>query len=559
MRSRSNAVMIAILLTALALVNACGGGGGSSSGGGSESVKGTFVKTVTAGGTAGTFSSIFSSVVATNHYMFLYLPTDIHGAGNIAAISLSNNASSAVGNGAVTCPNVTIKMGLTSSATLSTAYASNVNNGKGAFATVLDKQVLTIPSTTAGTLTTIELSTPFYYNGVNNLVVDISRAGACSATISNDVHAPTTAYNPVVYNTSATADTATTGLPYNDVVDMRFTFKGGDNAVWKGSPSETSYPFAEDWGRAQVLYLASEISGSGPITGLGFQTSTTTTSGSYTYTLKLGHTTATSLANTFADNFHGEVTTIVTSGTLSIPTGIPAGEYFWIPFPGTFTYNGTDNLLVDIDVSSASAPNYIGCGLVAASIRSVFGSAGSSVGSQSNNAILNAKFRFAGGTMDLITPESGIASFLPTSPVRQQVLYVASELGSSGKITKLACRSAATYSARDYANTKVVMANTSISELSGTYANNIVNGTTVYNGTLSAPAVNEGDWIEIPLSTPFSYDGTSNLVLDMSTDGGPSETWCIAAIDTNRWANRLYQSGYPPSSSVYTMRFWIDK
>lgn len=43
--------------------------------------------------------------------------------------------------------------------------------------------------------------------------------------------------------------------------------------------------------------------------------------------------------------------------------------------------------------------------------------------------------------------------------------------------------------------------------------------TVVSEGTFIIPAGSAGDWIEIPLSTPFNYDGTSNLVIEVSQDG----------------------------------------
>jgi hypothetical protein len=106
------------------------------------------------------------------------------------------------------------------------------------------------------------------------------------------------------------------------------------------------------------VYLASEISGSGPITGVGLKTAATTTTGTYTYTLKFAHTTVSQLSLTFTDNYtSGSPVTVVNDGTFTIPEGVPADTYIWIPFPGTFTYNGSDNLLIDLYMSNPSAAN----------------------------------------------------------------------------------------------------------------------------------------------------------------------------------------------------------
>ena len=59
----------------------------------------------------------------------------------------------------------------------------------------------------------------------------------------------------------------------------------------------------------------------------------------------------------------------------------------------------------------------------------------------------------------------------------------------------------------------------------------LTNLTEVYNGSFTAPAT--AGWIEIELTTPFTYDGTSNLVIgfdENSTDyhSNSDEFYCYA-------------------------------
>jgi len=42
----------------------------------------------------------------------------------------------------------------------------------------------------------------------------------------------------------------------------------------------------------------------------------------------------------------------------------------------------------------------------------------------------------------------------------------------------------------------------------------------VYNDTFDIPAMLTGDWFGFDLSTPFSYDGNSNLVMEIRGTGG---------------------------------------
>jgi len=76
----------------------------------------------------------------------------------------------------------------------------------------------------------------------------------------------------------------------------------------------------------------------------------------------------------------------------------------------------------------------------------------------------------------------------------------------------------------------------------------------VYTGTLVTPAPNS--WIEITLSTPFAWDGISNIVvgIDENTSGYSSITWGSYATGANR--SILYYNDYtnpdpnsPPSAS----------
>jgi hypothetical protein len=93
-----------------------------------------------------------------------------------------------------------------------------------------------------------------------------------------------------------------------------------------------------------------------------------TTANDYVVTVRLGHTTLSALAGSFAANFNSGAPVTVASGlSFKVPAGIPVGHPIWIPLSGVFNYNGTDNLIVDIEVSGARAPPAPSCARMARS------------------------------------------------------------------------------------------------------------------------------------------------------------------------------------------------
>jgi hypothetical protein len=190
---------------------------------------------------------------------------------------------------------------------MSSTYASNVEQGKGTFATVLSSQSVTIPDGTAGTYFTIPLGTPFYYNGVDNLIVEVNRnavlptAGGVQVT----THTEDGVNNYTVYNTGDAA--AASGTPALTYPDVKLNFAGGDNRIYYGTGGN-ALPFwtDTDYQRVQMLYKASQINGSGGITGIAFTIAgTNSASQDYTVTVRLGHTTLDELgASSWSANFN---------------------------------------------------------------------------------------------------------------------------------------------------------------------------------------------------------------------------------------------------------------
>jgi hypothetical protein len=543
------------------LLTACGGGGGGSVAGPTALATGTFIKSfVPAGAVTFTNYPFDNQDVKSQN---LYLASEVNGSGNIATLRFQRGYDGA----SVTCPNTTIKLGHSILSALTPTFASNMDNGRGSSITVLNNATLSIPAGVVGDWFDIPLTTTFSYNGVDNLVVQIENATACSAK------AQVNFYNGVGSNrrlVSLATDT-TPGTPeYNPTTGtasltqtlMQFVFGGGDNPVGLGV-SGSAVPFSSTM-RLQNMYPISEITGTGPITGVALKTFATTTAGSYTVTLQMGHTTKSDLIGDYTGNYDVDApVTLVSNATFTVPGGIPAGTYLWLPFSGSFTYNGNDNLIVDIMVSSLTTTLNQFEYSTTSNVRSF-------VGPGTSNTSRSVKFRFNGGPMDVITDSSSSENGgFAMSPFGRVKLYRATELGTAGTINSIACRLTSAPTATSYSNYKVIIGHSNVDALSTTSADNFVSQTTAVNGTVTVPAgLGAGDWLEVPLSTPFAYDGKSNLVVWMGTtapSGASANTSCRLSVpDAVRYPGQM-GAGVPGDASItvqnykYDMQFKIAK
>jgi hypothetical protein len=502
----------------------------------------SFNKTVALGNSTGYSVTLFGD--NEHRTMLLYRAAELRGSGWITAISFIYNEPQT----AVTCPNVTIRMGHSSKTDLDTTFSNNVLEGKGSFPIVADLSSLAIPAGAAGDYYTIPLATPFYYNGKDNLVLEVARS-ACSGNVFTRFSKASVSYLAELYAGGNKA--ALTGSTGAYLADAKFTFTGGDesvNYVDAGQDYNTnSYPF-NIAKKIQLLYTAAEINGSGKISGIGFPVGTAprgnaTIETTETVTLKLGHTNLSALTTVFADNFNvGSPLTAANAITYTIPAGVPDGSYVWIPLPdGTFNYNGLDNLVVEINVSSISGGALWIKDNGGTQTRLV-GNTGATTGT-TDGARHFMKFRFTGGAMDVLTAETAYMTlpFDNTIDNKQQFLYRAAELGTKGNITHVAFRlknDSTTDST--YENFVLVLGHTTNTALGDTsFSGNMTGAQTVYSGPFTIPeGLMAGDWIEIPLSTPFAYDGASNLVVLTSNLSGSAVNAIFTQESTTRYPDR---------------------
>ena len=276
-----------------------------------------------------------------------------------------------------------------------------------------------------------------------------------------------------------------------------------------------------------------------------------------TVTLQMGHTTKSDLIGDYTGNYDVDApTTLMSNATFTVPGGIPAGTYLWLPCSGSFTYNGKNNLILDITVSSLTTTlnqfEY-----------STFPEMRSFVGIGTSNDSRSVKFRFNGGPMSVLPNGSAsTASAFFTTAGGVLNLYRASELGTAGTINSMACRLASVPTATTYSNYRVIIGHSSADTLSATSADNFVSQTTALNGSVTVPAgLAMGDWLEVPLSTPFAYDGKSNLAVWMGTTGASGTSivhWCyVSNADAARYPGQM-AFGVPGAASVTLQNYKFD-
>jgi hypothetical protein len=73
-----------------------------------------------------------------------------------------------------------------------------------------------------------------------------------------------------------------------------------------------------------------------------------------------------------------------------------------------------------------------------------------------------------------------------------------------------------------------------------------------------------GDWIEIPLSNSFAYDGTSNLVVQMASDSGDGTNYIIRSGDARYGGYHLSTPARADATGVIDaymvdQRLWYSK
>ena len=546
-----NSISKFTVLSTLLTLAACGGGGGGTPAP-TALATGTFTKTYAPGSFTGNNLSLVNPDTAalSNDDMSLYLSSQLNGSsGKITSITFEYAGTV---TRPITCTLTRIWMSNTDKAALVVDRITNLNSNKGSEKLVYEG-AFTVPAGAPGDTLTFPLSTPFEYNGVDNLLVAQIGSG-CDGSASFRQEQSTG------YASSWTLQNGV-GTPVNALRHAVFNFAGGDNRQVYGGTAGSGYPFTSfDTPKLQYLYKASDISGSGPITGIGFQVFSTTVANDVTYTMRLGHTTATALSvsGTWDDNITGSSAVVANNVSFTIPAGIPAGEWIWVPLPdNVFTYNGVGNLVVEFDVTAASNTINLINNTVTTGVR-VHAADNLATGpNMPSDQLPNLQIRFNGANAQ-VHPVKTIASSLPLTAGStgwfNDIQFLPSEIGTAGSISSISCRLNALGYSGLYQTLTVKMRQGTGSLI------------TVHDALYTLTSdIEAGDWIDIPLTTPFTYDGVSALNVSLAWSNATAILSCDAGGDNTLYLNRVVSGDVAPfsvgtSSNVLpAMKFKIDK
>jgi PKD repeat protein len=118
------------------------------------------------------------------------------------------------------------------------------------------------------------------------------------------------------------------------------------------------WPWNDAGRHMQMIYLTSELfNQAGNINKIYWKLNSDVPVGGSTFNnvvVMLGHTTNSLLGTNFADNFtESDATEVWNTPTYTVASGT-GGDWIEIPITGTFYYNGTNNLILDIDLVSGT-------------------------------------------------------------------------------------------------------------------------------------------------------------------------------------------------------------
>ncbi len=382
---------------------------------------------------------------------------------------------------------------------------------------------------------------------------------------------------PDARNYSPASNTDTVYTAVHDPVDADWTTSVGGSGgsaegtttitVGNGSGGSYGYPLYSDWnyGRDQMLYLASEIGQAGTITKIRFnQTSCTTAHDMNNVVIHMKETTMTE----FASATWQTEGTLVWSGNLHFD---PTTGWYEIALTNPFVYSGSQNILVSVYQQDGS---YVNASLMWArtssspTYRHLTGFSDTENPPQTHDGSVNfftLSYYVPDIQFDITTPVSGPTRTIGTETTsyqrypldayykqtRAQMIYLASEAGEAGTISKIRFQVYSSSDVDTFDIAEVWIGHTAATYLTG-WIDNAAH-TKVYGpAALSVPVVTSGEWFEITLSTPFAYDGTNNLVVSLyvrqtDTYENTYSRYYYSATADNKFYRGVWDDGDPLS------------
>ena len=420
----------------------------------------------------------------------LYTPTEVGKSGQIKSIAFKvANASS------MTTSEVKVYLG----------HKSSTFSGTSDYVRSSNLTLVYSGSPTLGQSTGWETLTfnqnSFYYNGTDNLVVVVTRKSPNYKTSLRYSNTSTSSgYVLLRGNDDYTSygDVSNTSYGYSTAT-IRPAIKMAIDGPGRGrlAPYGNYYKYST----CQMLYTPTEIGKPGKISSIAFKVANATALATSEVKVYLGHKSGTFSSE--SDYVRSSNLTLVYSGspTLGQTTGWETLTFN----QGSFTYNGTDNLVVVVTRKSSSCDGY-------ALYR--WNDDNTSYGDVTNTSNAystttnrpNIKINIDGPARGRLAPYGNYYKYSTN-----QMLYTPSEIGKRGKISSLAFKVA---NASSFATSEVkVYLGHKSSKFSSTsdYVRSS-NLTLVYSGS---PTLGQtAGWETLTFNQgSFTYNGTDNLVV----------------------------------------------
>jgi hypothetical protein len=274
---------------------------------------------------------------------YLYNSSQVGAEGVIRRISFNRTSTIATG----TFNAFSIRLAHTSLTALTTTFNSNYN---GYLTEVFPIQNIFVNTSNNDRWIHFDLNGNFTYDSQYNLIVDIVWTGDGGTNVG-------IRHSSIVGRQCYDIAGAATGAVQSILAIAKFSIDAVDNAVYSNGGGGNFFPFVvgQPAMRMQLLYNKSYINQSGVIASLDFQSfqagfKTATFNG---LSIRLAHSVNSTLDNSFNLHNVGAWVEVFNKSSYALSTvGLP--EWMRFDINNTFTYNGINNLLIDIRWMSSS-------------------------------------------------------------------------------------------------------------------------------------------------------------------------------------------------------------
>lgn len=432
--------------------------------------------------------------------------------------TLSLTAANAAGTIAMTPASVTLVSGTGTFNALFTAGASGVS------ITATDAQNVTAQSA----------------------AFDVLGTGGLSRFDWSALSGPQLVESPVTATVTARDAASNTLTSYTGPANLKAFNTTANLTIGAGTLSWSTPLGSLAHARTQSLYLQSEMGAARRLTGLALNILTSSSTVLNNFTIRLKHTSATSQSSTTWDSSGW---TTVFSGTRTFNATGWQNTVFTRPFD----YDGVSSLLVDISFGNtvsgtASACQYttaaatrslaLNTSITSSGLPTTWGS--SLPGSLATN-LLNVRFTNATplvvSSTSSVQNTSGSGTVTANFPLgtyyhdqRSQMIYTPAEVGGAMTINSVAL-DVSTIPGQVMNAFTIRMKHTATADYSSSASWDSTGWTTVYS---TAQTVSTTGWNTFTLTTPFVYNGSSNLMVDIcfNNTNYTSEGYCRSSTTT---------------------------